>query len=87
MLLILQPIQVSQNCYQCETNGTATKVITYIPVCTRSLDSWFIYRQQHINYQALDSDDMSSLFQYVTDNVRAYINSIHDPLNTELYIL
>jgi hypothetical protein len=25
-------------------------------------------------------------FWYVTDNVRVYMNSVHDPLDTELYI-
>jgi hypothetical protein len=37
--------------------------------------------------QGPDFDDMSSFLCYVTDNVPVHINSIHDPLDTEIYIL
>jgi hypothetical protein len=37
--------------------------------------------------QAPEFDDMSSFFWYVTDNIRIYTNSVHQPLDIEMYIL
>jgi hypothetical protein len=37
--------------------------------------------------QAPDFDDMSSFSWQVTYNVRVHINTVHDPLDIETYIL